>query len=150
MSFDPQVFESVTRDSADALAKAAQAVPEDKRLWNPGGSATNVVGIVHHCAEFPKWMMRAAEVGGYPHDYEETNASGDLQSEIDALKQNTEELIAWGKGLSPERLAAPLSFPWAPDATLGQMLMWHEWNNTYHLGQVNYVQLLYGDAEMHM
>jgi len=33
--------------------------------------------------------------------------------------------------------------------TMADVLMLQRWNLTYHLGQINQIQLMLGDAEMH-
>jgi hypothetical protein len=42
--------------------------------------------------------------------------------------------------------------PWNADAkmTTADMMFFPYWNLVYHVGQINYIQLLLGDTEMHM
>jgi hypothetical protein len=50
-----------------------------------------------------------------------------------------------------ERLAETkwLPFNGGRDHTYLEMLEYPRWNATYHLGQVAYIQTLYGDREIH-
>ncbi len=147
MSLDAII--SGAQASTYMLTAAANAVPADKRDWSPGGLATSTSVLVSHCADFPSWirktietgqMAEGANIGATQETYEEAMAR--LQVETDAF-------CAWVTTLTPEDLAKELVFPWET-TTAQAMLRYHHWNNTYHYGQINYIQLILGDAEMHM
>ena len=48
-----------------------------------------------------------------------------------------------------QRLEETRAMPWGATMTLADRLFICYWNLTYHNGQVNYLQLLLGDIEMH-
>jgi uncharacterized damage-inducible protein DinB len=48
-----------------------------------------------------------------------------------------------------ERLEETRAMPWGGTMTLADRLFICYWNLTYHDGQVNYLQRLLGDTEMH-
>ena len=53
------------------------------------------------------------------------------------------------EAIPDERLAEERAMPWGQTMTLAERRFICYWNLTYHNGQVNYLQLLLGDTEMH-
>lgn len=134
--------------SAHMLLQAARHVPEDKRNWSPGGKATSVYGILAHCTSFPKWMFATIEAGGMAGGDGEPNTVGSMEEAEAEMKAALGEFAAYVEGLPAEKWDQKIVFPWE-ETTVGGVLGYFEWNNTYHMGQVNYIQLLLGDEEMH-
>ena len=66
-----------------------------------------------------------------------------------ALRENTQRLLQVVETLSEADLSQTAVAPWGKTYTLAEGCMLHHWNLTYHLGQVAYIQLLYGDTEYH-
>ncbi len=66
-----------------------------------------------------------------------------------ALRENTQRLLQVVETLAAADLSQTAVAPWGKTYTLAEGCMLHHWNLTYHLGQVAYIQLLYGDTEYH-
>lgn len=144
------------KSGADMLTKAALAIPQDKREWNPGGKARSTKDILVECAGFPQWITFAVQNKRMPTEVEAQNFQTSITSEAktvealtEILNKETDKYIEFVKTIPESRYTEEMTFPWGT-FTLAATLGFHSWNNTYHLGQINYLQLILGDTEMHM
>ncbi len=126
---------------------SAKAVPEEKRDWSPGGAATTTTWMVNHCAKFPRFIIASITRMEPVLDAFSTPDLG-FDEAVANLENATDALCAFVATVPEEQMSQSITFRWAP-MTVSQTLRMHHWNNTYHLGQVNYIQLLIGDREMH-
>lgn len=62
------------------------------------------------------------------------------------LRANTETLCETIQNLSDDDLSQMVVAPWEQPYTIAQAMFLHYWNTVYHLGQVAYIQTLYGDV----
>lgn len=130
------------------LLGAIRGVPAEKLDWKPAPDATTVLWQLNHCATFPKFIKDSVEAG-------EMRFSGEpipelpYEDAVKAFEKATEDFCAFVATVPDAKLGEQMTFPWGT-YPISAILTWHEWNNTYHFGQVNYIQLLYGDKEMHM
>ncbi len=152
-------IKELTKDlnaSAYMLCKSALAVPEDKHQWSPGGKARSVFDILVECAWFPQWIQYAVENRTIPSEaLSETwkqNILKDnptVESLGDFILKETKKLSAFAEQYPEAKLTEEMTFPWGT-YTIAGALGFHYWNNSYHLGQINFIQLILGDTEMHM
>lgn len=81
-----------------------------------------------------------------------TQLAGDL-STLDACEQacrtGTEELFKAVWQIPPAALEQTIMTPWGEPFSLFEIAYHHYWNLSYHLGQIAYIQLLYGKMEYH-
>lgn len=145
-----------TEKSVYMLSAAALAVPADKREWTPGGIARTTMDIMRECATFPGWIVTTVKNGAMPSEADSKQYREKIAAEtptmelvIELLKKNSADLVAFMKTFPEAKLNDQMTFPWGTYTILGTF-GFHYWNNTYHLGQINYLQLILGDGEMHM
>lgn len=136
------------------LLNAANNVPADKLDWNPGGKATSTLDILKHCAAFPAWIIATLERGEYaPEDWASAEmVSASINNFEDAkrvLETEANKLADYIAKFPEEKLNNKIAFPWQ-ETTCANTLTYFDWNNTYHTGQISYIQLCYGDTEMYM
>jgi hypothetical protein len=78
--------------------------------------------------------------------------AGDLGT-LDACEQacrtGTDALLTAIKHIPPEELSQTVMMPWGKPMSLFELAYDHYWNLTYHLGQIAYIQRLYGDTAYH-
>lgn len=83
----------------------------------------------------------------YARDYA---ALDTVEKAVAALKSSTQSLVSAMESVSDDALDIQVQFPWDERAcSLAGALLMAYWNLTYHIGQINYIQALYGDKEMH-
>lgn len=157
MTFQEYMIDS-TRRAAAAVFKAARAVPADKLEWSPNELGRSVLDQARECAMCPEWAVQVI-TGEMPEWTDELQAQmkatmdgwktiDDCQRECDTRLAKLEELY---RSLGDDRLSETKWLPYdgGRDFTVLEMMEYPRWNFDYHEGQINYVQTLYGDKDMH-
>lgn len=148
-----------TQGAMQMFYNSARSMPEDKLTWQPEETARTPLDLAQECAYFPLWMIpllvdrKSPEYT--PEDYQ---AMKDLRASwttVDACeaacRENSEKYFAAIRAIPDDELDTMVDLPFAPGMkdSLAGVAMFHYWNLVYHLGQINYVQRMYGDVEMH-
>jgi hypothetical protein len=141
------------KQSLEGLIKCVQSTPPDKWEWVPMGKARTILSMMQEVAGFPRWIKGCITEGKMPESdsakwdaFKQTVAT--MDQAIAVARKETDDFGGYIMGLSDDDINKTVELPWGT-TRVGEILSYHEWNNTYHLGQVNYIQLLYGDEEMH-
>ncbi len=141
-----------TERMADSFAFFLAETPAERLTWKPElpGSAptrsaleqaSECVGVNFLVAK----LLRGEVVTG---NYEETDFA-DGQRAQDLLRSSAAELAAAIRALSEEDLVRVYAHPRA--RIPGENLIMMPYRNMgYHVGQINLIQMLYGDAEFHL
>lgn len=147
-----------TRRSAQSLWKYAKAVPADKIEWSPGEGARTVLDLARECAMCPDWCIDVI-TGSGPEWSEEVGAA--IKAEQEQWKtvedceaecnRRLEKLYEYFRTIPDEKLTETKFLPYdgGRDFTVAEMMEYPHWNFDYHLGQIAYIQTLYGDKNMY-
>jgi hypothetical protein len=137
--------------------KYAEAVPADKLTWTPEG-ARSVLSMCQELAITPTWAVDTLKSNDQNYNEAGMQAQKKLLESwttVAACKAEFEKRFqTWAdhvKAMPDEDLAKTKWLPYdgGRDFTFLEMLAYIRWNSTYHLGQIAYIQTLYGDKEMH-
>ena len=148
-----QYLADVTKAAAAEVFRYAKSVPADKQGWEPDG-ARSVTNICWELAMCPTWAYDLID------NREEDNPSSpgldptqplsveEYEAECMARVDKLAELFGT---LSDERLSDTKWLPYngGRDHTVLEMMDYPRWNFNYHLGQISYIQTMYGDKEMY-
>ena len=117
--------------------------------WSPLDKGRTAVDQVAECALITDWVAQTLEDFTLaPMDWEAygtSKASLDTpEKALGALKPASERCIAALRQLPSEKAGDVVELPWGENCTLGELanIVW--WNNTYHNGQICYIQTLLG------
>lgn len=146
-----------TNRCVEALFSTVKAMPADKLDWKPMGKGRSALDQVRECAQAPTWVSTLLEKRQFVVDQEryqemvEERSGWDLESCERLCRENTAALVKAIESFPEEDMMKTIAVP------LGDNLEWsfldimnlHYWNTVYHIGQINYIQTLYGDKEMH-
>jgi uncharacterized damage-inducible protein DinB len=117
--------------------------------WSPLDKGRTAVDQVAECALITDWVGQTLEHCTLaPMDWEAygtTKASLDtVEKALAALKPATERCVAAMRQLPADKADDVVELPWGEKYTLGDLanIVW--WNNTYHNGQICYIQTLLG------
>lgn len=147
-----------TRAAAAEFFRYARAVPADKLEWSPLDAGRSVLDQCREVAICPTWADEIVKGVEFKFDEEESAENHREQSAWitidDCEKQFETRMARYEETLMTfpdERLNETrwLPFDGGRDFTFIEMMDYPRWNCTYHLGQVGYVQTLYGDRDMH-
>lgn len=150
------LVQNLTNGAVEMLFRYAYAVPEDKREWRPAPDATTVMEILRENAILP--LMLAEVLRKRPQQVDESvweeaqREAGDL-STIDgcerACRTSTVQMLQALREVPADQWQQTVMLPWGMTSNLLQAALVHYWNLTYHLGQIAYIQRLYGDTNFH-
>lgn len=144
-----------TARASEALIHQATRMPDGKAEWAPMDEGRTALDQVAECALIGESMPGIIANRKMPdftpemmEQYERDKKAMDLQTACDRLRAATDKICEAIRATPDASLAESMSF-WGPEPwTVAAVLNFHNWNMTYHCGQVNYIQTLYGDKAM--
>jgi hypothetical protein len=144
----------MTREAWEGLLRTAAFVPEDRRNWVPQGKARTMHDFVAECAVIADWgasFFDTMEIAPFDlQAYERAKAELDTLDKIHSVGEAAITRLCQAIEAVPDaKLELSHSMPWGMTMTTADMLFMGYWNIVYHTGQVNYVQMMLGDTEMH-
>jgi hypothetical protein len=158
MSYQERIANMVI-GTTDTICRAALAVPEDKRDWVPMGAARTVMSQMQEIATIKDFILPALTTYEFPpvNDatraqwMEQRNKLSTLDMCILAAKSGAQELAEAIRKVPEEKLDQKIMMPFGGgiEKTIAEVIAMPYWNLCYHEGQINYIQTLLGDREMH-
>lgn len=141
-----------SKEAAEEFFHYADATPPDKLDWKPLDTGRSILGLAREIAVTPTWAWRALTGAAWSEEQETQDReemSGWLTLDHCKAAQK-ERLNQWAEvvaAMPDEQLSQTkwLPFNGGRDHTYLELLGYVRWNSTYHLGQVAYIQRLYGD-----
>jgi hypothetical protein len=141
----------ITRDAATSLEKVANATPPDKQVWKPLDEGRTALDQVAECAVINAWctnimtQFSVPELDGEAYGAA-TSALDTMDKALEALRTETEKLAQAIEAVPADKLETEVKFPWdEKPSTLAEAMVVPHWNMVYHIGQISYIQTLYGD-----
>ena len=156
MRFQDQVVRQTQR-ALDDVIRAAQAIPEDRLDWNPGGSARSAIAQMREIAQTGERFMPlifgdATGFVGHAAREEAAVTGGDgLDALMARARRGVADLCQAIAAIPDPSLEREITLPFGGGTvmTLADALGLPAWNMTYHLGQINLIGLMLGDRRMH-
>jgi len=145
------------KSAADQAFRYAKAVPPDKLDWAPEGGRS-ALSICREMAMTPTWTLIA--FGVIQNEWNESAAEAQRKEQeqwttVEACESEFnhrfEQVESFFRGFTDEELTQTKWLPYngGRDHSFLEMMDYPRWNCTYHLGQIGYIQTLYGDKENH-
>src|SRR5437764_873458 len=123
-------------------------VPDDHLEWTPGGASRNALALAGRQAGFLGFIAHAIRSGAMPE------RSGGFppppenrETARAAVEGGFNALIEAVRGLSDEDLKKELTAPWGAKHPIAQWLWFISSVVGYGQGQLNFLQLCYGDED---
>lgn len=156
MRYQDQLI-SDTKAAVDSLFKAARAMPEDKLTWKVNDTGRTALGLCAECAQMIPMTVTMLETKEMPPMDENAMEQMGAQSAAWTLadcericREESEKLYAILRDYPDEDLKKPIALPFGDrDWRISNVAGYPLWNLTYHLGQISFIQTLYGDHEMY-
>jgi hypothetical protein len=147
----------LTKGAVDMLFNNARHIPADKLDWQPMGEARSVMSQVIECAGAAYFF--ASVLKGEPMDMNDPAQQEKrkqfeaslttIEAVEDAARKSHEILYSVIASVPDGDLDELCPMPWNPNNTKADIIFAPYWNLVYHIGQINYLQLMLGDTEMH-
>lgn len=138
--------------------RTAKAMPDDRLDWQPSDSARSALDLVREIALSGAWFVALARgekvEAGEDHAERERERAAELKTLEECetqARRDTSELCAMISRSGSEQLEEEVKLPFGGGMTVtkADLFGMHYSHLVYHSGQINYIQTLYGDAEMH-
>ena len=143
----------ITQHALDDVCRAAQAVPEAKQNWAPGGSSRSTLSQMQEIAATPGVMLPILQgTASSKHEQGKAPHSPDSVEHCSEIARAEFGRLCQAISAFPDmRMDEEIRTPFGDDTimTMADALMLPYWNLVYHLGQINQIQLILGDTEMH-
>jgi hypothetical protein len=148
-----------TKKAMDEFFRYAKSVPADKIEWKPLDEGRSVLDLARELAKTPDWALDTISAEALPEldekawaeqkqEMESWTTIEQCEAECQARLAHFNEAV---RQLLDEHLSKTKFLPYegGRDFTYAEMIEYPRWNANYHLGQIGYIQILYGDREMH-
>lgn len=158
MRYQDQVVRC-TQKALDDVCRAATAVPEDKLMWIAMGEMRSVLDQMQEIATTASFFIPLVRDGvAPPFDHAARREAVQYRQKLDTLdkcmaeaRSTVAELCQAIAILPDELLEREVLVPFGGPVvwTMADVMSGTFWNLVYHLGQINQIQLMLGDSEMH-
>lgn len=147
MSFDLKSFVAgQVREVAQTYAQDLGFVSEEKCAECPGGKARTPLAFSAEVAGFNQMVGKVLR--GEEADFSMPDVAN-REEATQLVTSSAEELASLVEGMNEDELTRPITMPWGqPMPALGAVMM-AAGHMSYHDGQINYLQTLYGDDVDH-
>lgn len=144
-----------TMRAMDDLIRTVTKMPEGKSDWSPLDLGRDARDQVAECALIGASMVDVIRNQKMPEftpefmeQYETMKAGLGLEEAVGMLREKTREVCELIREFPDSDLESEIAF-WGPNPwKMVRVLNYHNSNMSYHTGQVNYIQTLYGDTQM--
>lgn len=148
----------VIQKAQEEVFRYAKAVPEDKVEWRPLEMGQSVLSMCRELAKTPDWAFYVL-TGAKPENPDTAAAEQKAEMESwttvaqcdEVCREKLVRLFELYREMPDAQLAETkwLPFNGGRDHTFAELLDYPRWNFTYHLGQIGYIQTLYGDKKIY-
>lgn len=158
MRYQDQVVRA-TQKALDDVCRAASSVAKDKLEWVAMGDARSVLSQMQEVATAGRWFLPIVRDRTSPEFDEHARREAvrlrqsfdTIEKCIEAARDTTSDLCQAIAAFPDDALEDEMQLPFGGGVvmTMADVLSMHHWNMVYHLGQINQIQLMLGDREMH-
>ena len=143
------------RSAGADMEKAMSKMPADRQTWHPpveGNAGRDALDQIIECGLLNGWGATCFQNSLAPAPdwdaYTALKATLDTSEKVhSAFRAGNEALIAAISACSPARLAETFTHPfYNRETNWAEFADFFYWNMCYHEGQINYIQVLYGDV----
>ena len=159
MSTVNETAAKLTQQAADKLVKNLNVMPAEKQQWKPPQEGRSAHDQILECAVMNGFAAKILNDLAFPNMetmdwggmFGKAAAENDtVEKLLSTLEKSTADLIAATKAFPADKLSDTVMIPFdGSTRTWAEVIFFPYWNMTYHEGQINYIQLLYGDKEFH-
>ncbi len=157
---DARIFMANTaRHMAQTIQRSAPFVPSDKHNWSAMGAARTTVDMVQECCEALERVTNFMKTGQpLTRDPQAMAARAELLKKsppkledlFPRLQKATEEYAQTLEKMPTEKMMEMVPAPMGNvQVPMIQRVSLPVYNLIYHWGQINYIQTMLGDTEMH-
>ena len=133
-------------EGTDSLWRSVKAMPTEKLTWKPSETSRTAQELLAEIVMTTGYTAKLVKVQKDPGMGETEQAVQTVEELEKAHRANVELFLQAVKGLPEEKFLEKIELPWG-SMTFLSAISYAYWNLMYHLGQINYIQTMYGDQE---
>lgn len=144
-----------TLRAMESLIHQVTRMPDGKADWSPLELGRDARDQVAECALIGATLVDVIQERKMPEftpefmeQYETMKSGLGLEEAIGMLREKTRAVCDLIREFPDEELENEIPFMGPTPWSMVRILNMHNWNMSYHTGQVNYIQTLYGDDQM--
>jgi hypothetical protein len=129
------------------LVYGLEKVPDERLDWSPGAAAHTPLQIAARTAAaagFLAHILRGGDISVRPEPPPPPQTRDEALQAVEGACRRLGDVLA---GLTEADLERRITPPWGTEITVRQMLWWAPAALGYVQGQLNYLQLAYGDTD---
>ncbi len=142
------LYTKVLSEGTADLWRNIAAMPEDKLTWKPADTSRSTKELLGEIVSSTVYGTAVLATKSPAHDSWKSVEVLTIQELQTAHMQANTEFLQIFAALSEEELSELVELPWGTKSYL-DVVAYVYWNLMYHLGQIAYIQTMYGDGEMH-
>jgi uncharacterized damage-inducible protein DinB len=128
---------------SELLLKAARAVPKEKQNWKPMPTGTSAQEILAHLG-MANYFFAALLRGGAPSEMRNADS---YETALKLFEESKSELAQTIRSLDPAQFNEKRTMPWGEERSIKDLITSPMPHIAYHWGQINYLQMLWGDPQ---
>jgi uncharacterized damage-inducible protein DinB len=135
-----------TKKQLDSFFEAVHRIPADKVDWQPSAGMRSALDQLQEVAVVFQGIPDAItkrKLEFTPEQFAQYDADRKKVTDVAELERmtrdGTERLLEFMKTIKPEELMDAVEMPWPGDFRVADLLNYHNWNMSYHEGQINYI-----------
>ena len=122
--------------------------PDERLDWKPEPTARTAMDFMRECAVHCDEWGQLLDLGVWPEAFQtRIGAITNRQEAIEEFQSGVSRLAAAIRDVPDDKLDVMLKSPWE-ESPIAIWLTYAATHNQYHIGQMNYIQTLYGDIGM--
>lgn len=152
----PLLARGLTIEAANSLSRSVRSMPDEKLTWKVMCEARSALDMLVECAGSAMFVAEILNSREAPDPHEDMleklrQKTDTLTKGLLLLKNGIEALTVAIDDFPVAHLDETVVLPFAGGITksYATLMLLPYWNMSYHLGQINFIQTLYGDKEMH-
>lgn len=151
-----QIAAKSIRETGESILRLVHATPHDMQAWKPLDNGRTILDQLMECAAMNIVMAQTFTDHKLPpwnyEIYEKLIKDNETTEKmLTAFKDSVEGIASAIEAFSPDHLDDTVILPFGEgvEKTYAELAMMTLSHLGYHNGQMNYIQTLYGDKEMH-
>jgi len=156
MSKIMQITSRSIRQLAVEYERVIDATPEDKQTWKPFDEGRSMMDLLLECTATNTIMAQTLNDRAMPQldptIYERLAAENETTDQkLEAFHASIENVANAMEAFPPDQLDEVVALPMrgGMEKTFAELAMMVYSHLSYHSGQINYIQTLYGDKKRH-
>ncbi len=138
---------ALASEAIDTLFRTAKPMPEDKLSWKPAETSRSAIELVKECSTILipiAGLLNTGEMG----EMNEGKGLKSLAEYEEIACSGIKELVTAIRAFPEERMQETLDLPWGKMSYM-DIMAYSYWNTMYHVGQISYIQTMYGNKDMY-